>query len=143
MKEKDWKSQVKKTVLQIIRFGFVGVLNNLISLVVYYIVVFIRQDIYLLGNALGFLVSTLNAYVWNSRFVFRSGERPSKGKGELLKTYCVYAVSLCISTLLLYILVDLLRVSTKIAPICSLMVTVPFNFVLNKLWIYRKSRGTE
>lgn len=124
--------------LQIIRFGIVGVFNNLIFLVVYYIVVSINEKLYLFGNVLGFLVSTLNAYLLNSRFVFNEKKKNKTQRGSFYKTYAIYTLSLGISTGLLYLFVDIISISEKIAPIISLMVTVPLNFVLNKFWVYRK-----
>ena len=124
--------------LQFIKFGMVGVVNNMISLAVYYLVVFFSPKLYLLGNILGFLVSTLNAYTMNSRIVFRSGEEKVGGRNALWRTYAVYMFSLGISTGILYITVSVLHLGERIAPIFSLMVTVPFNFLMNKFWIYRK-----
>lgn len=126
-------------VSQIVKFGLVGVLNNIICLLVYYIVVAINAKLYLLGNALGFIISTLNAYFLNSRFVFRTATQKEIPKGSLVKTYLTYMLSLCISTSLLFLLVDIIGIHENIAPIISLIVTVPLNFVLNKLWIYKKN----
>lgn len=129
--------------LQFIKFGMVGVLNNIISLAVYYAVVFFQPELYLIGNAFGFLVSTLNAYVLNSRFVFRTAEGGTGGKKTLAKTYVMYTIALAMSTGILYLLVDVLAVHEKIAPIISLMITVPFNFILSKVWVYKRKEVQE
>jgi len=129
------KRKVWQTAAQMARFGVVGVLNNVISLAVYYLVIHFRPDWYLFGNALGFFVSTLNAYLCNSRFVFR--DRGGRSGKQLLKTYGAYTLSLGVSTLLLYLLVDILHVSSKLAPLCALMVTVPMNYLMNRFWVYR------
>ena len=125
-------------VSQIVKCGLVGLLNNIICLLVYYLVVAIDAKFYLMGNALGFIVSTLNAYFLNSRFVFRTATQKEIPKGSLVKTYLTYMLSLGISTCLLFLLVDIMGIHEKIAPIISLMITVPLNFVLNKLWIYKR-----
>jgi len=120
------------------KFGIVCVINNIVSLAVYYLVVFFDENLYLLGNALGFFVSTLCAYLLNSHFVFGSGQNRS-GTRALVKTYVTYTISLCMSTAILYTLVQGMGISERIAPVFSLMVTIPFNFLMNKLWIYRSS----
>lgn len=130
-------------MVQICKFGAVGVLNTLISLAVYYVVIHFNAAWYLLGNALGFLISTLNAYLLNSRFVFASGKRGSAGGKQLGRTYIVYGCSLGISTGLLFFLVQILGISERIAPICVLMVTVPFNYLMSKLWVYRAQQKKE
>ena len=143
------KDRLLLLVQQFVKFGIVGVINNAISLAVYYLVVHFNSELYLAGNALGFLVSTLNAYLLNSRFVFQDKDK-DKDKGrnkdkkafsivQLWKTYAMYTFSLCISMALLYVLVQWLSVSEKIAPIYSLMITVPLNFTLNRFWVYKKS----
>ena len=127
-------------VVQICKFGAVGVLNNIISLAVYYIVIYFNSTWYVLGNALGFLVSTLNSYLLNSRFVFRADKSDGSGGKMLGKTYVVYACSLGISTGLLFLFVQVLDISERIEPICSLMATVPFNYLMNKLWVYQEQK---
>ena len=131
--------------VQICKFGAVGVLNNIISLTVYYVVIYFNSTMYLLGNALGFLVSTLNSYLLNSRFVFKTDKSKGGSSRKMLaKTYVVYACSLGISTGLLFLLVQIIGVSERAAPIYALMVTVPFNYMMNKLWVYQekaKKRG--
>ena len=136
--KKGMKSQIKPIFAQIIKFGIVGLINNIICLIVYYIVVAINPRLYLIGNALGFVVSTINAYIMNSRFVFNKEIQIKTPKDSLIKTYIVYTLSLCINTGLMYLLVDVMEISEKIAPIISLFITIPLNFVLNKFWVYRK-----
>lgn len=130
-------SSLSGLVTQFIKFGLVGVANNVIFLAVYYLIVLWQSNLYLVGNVVGFLVSTLNAYLLNSRFVFGKGRANGKSGQALVKTYVTYTVSLGISTGLLYLLVDQWGISEKIAPLISLMITVPLNFLLNKLWVYR------
>lgn len=139
MKSTDWKKHLQ----QFIKFGLVGVLNNVICLAVYYGVIFWNSKMYLLGNILGFLVSTLNAYILNSRFVFHGGAAKKQGKRQLICTYITYAGSLGISTFLLYIMIQKLHISEEIAPLFSLMVTVPFNYFMNRLWVYKKAEDVS
>jgi len=128
------KDNLPKTVKQLLGFSVVGVFNNLIFLAVYYLVIYFNTRWYLIGNILGFLVSTLNAYMMNSKFVFKAEKLNKK---SLVKTYCTYIMSLGISTLLLYVLVNRLDIDASIAPIISLMITIPFNFLMNRFWVYR------
>ena len=129
------KDSLQKMAKQCVGFGIVGIFNNLICLAVYYLVIYFNASWYLFGNVLGFLVSTLNAYIMNSKFVFKAKKFDKLNLG---KTYCAYLISLGISTLLLYVLVNKLQVDARLAPIFSLMVTVPFNFILNRFWVYNR-----
>lgn len=126
-------------ITQLIKFGIIGVLNTGISLAVYYIFVFINPQLYLIGNIVGFLVSTFNAYFWNNKFVFKNqNKQENKRLAKILKTYVSYGISLGISTLLLYLFVDVLSISDKIAPLLGLVITIPLNFLMNKFWVYRQ-----
>ena len=129
------KDSLQKMAKQFVGFGIVGIFNNLICLAVYYLVIYFNSSWYLFVNVLGFLVSTLNAYIMNSKFVFKAKKFDKLNLG---KTYCAYLISLGISTLLLYVLVNKLQVDARLAPIFSLMVTVPFNFILNRFWVYNR-----
>ena len=52
--------------MQFVKFGLVGVLNTLISEGLYVIIVFFGGH-YLLASLVGFVLSVLNAYYWNSK----------------------------------------------------------------------------
>ena len=95
-------------------------------------------DLYLLGNVVGWIISVANAFFWNNRYVFRSD---THSKGALLKrvgkTYLCYGATFLLSTLLLYLQVDIIGWSKQIAPLVNLLVTIPLNFLLNKFWTFK------
>ena len=64
------KNNLVKTFWQFIKFGMVGASNTLISLVIYYIGLYLNVH-YVLSNVLGFIAGTLNAYYWNNKYVFK------------------------------------------------------------------------
>lgn len=124
-------------IIQFIKFGFVGIINNLVFFFVYYLVVVFNSDLYLLGNILGYFVSILTAYFINGKFVFYHKEEEKRTGLKLLKTYVVYLISLIISTVLLFWGVHIMKFSEKLVPLASLIITVPLSFLLNKYWIYK------
>lgn len=133
------KEKIKGLIVQFVKFGVVGVSNTLISLLVYYIFLFINSDLYLIGNAVGFTVSTFNAYFWNNRFVFKKGKK-EKNITVIVKTYLSYGFSFFVSEGLMYLLVEILNVSKRIAPIAILFVTIPLNFLLNNYGYTEKAK---
>lgn len=119
-------------VTQFIKFGLVGLSNTAISLVIYYVFIYINKDLYLIGNTVGFVVSVLNAYYWNNKYVF---EKSQKGHFKpLLKTFMAYGMTFVLSTIMLFVMVRFIGISEKIAPLINLIVTIPLNFLLNKFW---------
>ena len=125
-----------KTLLQFIKFGLVGASNTLISLAIYYLFVWIDRDLYLVGQIVGFLVSVMNAYYWNNRYVFRGGGFWDWRK--LLRTYTAYGSTTLLSLALSIAEVEALHLSELIVPVINLCITIPLNFITHKFWVFRK-----
>ncbi len=121
-------------LLQFLKFCMVGVSNTVVSLGVYYIFVLINKNWYIAGNAVGFVASVLNSYFWNSRYVFGKTDEVAK---TMVKTFAAYGTNLIIGTALLYLFVDVLHISEFAAPLLNLIITIPLNFILNKLWVMK------
>lgn len=123
-----------KLVIQFIKFGIVGLSNTFISLSIYYILIYFETN-YLVANTVAFVISVLNAYYWNNKFVFEKGD---KGNIKpLIKTFMAYGITFILSTILLFIIVNRLNVSQIIAPLINLIITIPLNFLLNKFWAFK------
>ena len=122
-----------KKISQFIKFSFVGVSNTLISFAIYYALVYININ-YMIANIVGYIISSIWGYFLNRRWVFKgSKEKTTK---SLIKYYIVYGSSFLINILCMYIWVDVLNISKTIAPILTMVITVPYNFILNKIWAF-------
>lgn len=133
------KDEFWQLFIQFIKFGLVGVSNTLVSLACYYLIYYLNPDLYLLGSIVGTIVSIANAFFWNDRFVFAGNDKSLKSKlHRLLKTYISYGGTSLLSTVLLWLEVDVFSLSKIIAPIVNLIITIPLNFVINKLWTFCK-----
>lgn len=128
------KKEGLKSIIQFIKFGIVGVSNTVISLGIYYVLVLFNIN-YIIANTVGFIVSVLNSYYWNNKYVFKSEKR--NHLRALRKTFIAYGSTFLIGTLFLYIMVQYMNVSQVMAPIINLLFTIPINFMINKLWAFR------
>lgn len=128
-------------LVQFVKFGIVGVSNTLISLAVYYLCVYALDWHYQIGNVLGFIISVTNAYYWNSKYVFKTGERRffAEHAKAYAKTVAAYGGTFLLSMWLLWLWVEKLGVSEAVAPVINLLITVPLNYVINKFWTFRKA----
>ena len=54
----------------------------------------------------------------------------------LAKVFASYGVSFCVGAVLLFVWVDLLGISQYLGPVINLLITIPLNFILNKLWAF-------
>ena len=123
----------KELTNQFAKFGFVGILNNAVFMLCYYILIHFGVQ-YLISNTVAYAISIFNAYYFNGKFVFKSSK---SGINAILKTYLSYGVTLIISTLSLYVMVNHMGISAYLAPIVNLMITIPINFILNKYWTFK------
>ena len=129
----------EETLRQFIKFGVVGVSNTLISYVTY-VICLAAGMYYLVGSILGFVISVLNSFYWNSRYVFVQEEKDfSSIIQAFVKMVLSYSFTgLILNNILLVVLVDWIHVPEIVAPLVVLLVTIPLNFILNKLWAFRK-----
>ena len=150
-----WKLQKKElpdstfqAFMQFVKFGIVGVSNTILAylLNIGTILLLIPLNVswdYIAGNLVGFFLSVLWSFYWNSKFVFvaKEGEKRNTGKA-LLKTYISYGFTgIVLNNILSYIWVDILGISKYIAPAFNLVLSVPINFIINKLWAFKTEKA--
>ena len=129
--KEDWQA----LLTQFIKFGLVGLSNAIVLYGVYYLLLKAGMH-YILAYIIAFILSVLNAYLWNNRFVFKNSTESFFKK--IIKVYASYTFTFLLSTILLYVWVDLLHISDKIGPIINIIITTPINFIMNKIWAFRK-----
>ena len=121
-------------IKQFIKFGLVGVSNTLISLGTYYLLYFLGVN-YLIANTAGFIISVLNSYYWNNKYVFKKTQNGNLK--PLIKTFMSYGVTFLLSTALLFVMVQCAKISEVVAPVITLVITIPINFIMNKFWAFK------
>ena len=151
MMERLEKSRLAPLV-QFIKFGLVGVSNTLISYTIemlgYYVILarvsWPERLRIAVVTAVAFLLSVLNSYYWNNKYVFRNEERKSfrTHLRALLKMAACYAVTGLILAPILKIWIHEQGIAYWLATLLTLVITVPLNFILNKLWAFRKEKKT-
>lgn len=133
--------------IQFIKFGIVGLSNTLIGYVIYVVSLRIMRllhifpsiDLYV-AQLLMFILSVLWSFYWNNRTVFPQGNGEKRCIWRaLVKTYISYGfTSLLLSELLLLFWVNYVGLSEYLAPVFSLLITVPLNYCMQKFWAFRK-----
>lgn len=145
-----YSEKLQKGTVQFIKFGIVGVSNTLIGYVIYVISLYILRANkmfancdYLIAQVAMFLLSVLWSFFWNNKVVFTKTEGKSRNIFiALIKTYISYAfTNLFVSSIFLYVLVDIIKINEYVAPIVCLIVTVPLNFIIQKIWAFKEVRN--
>ncbi len=151
-------------IVQFIKFGIVGLSNTMVSYLVYMLCYFVLKTNVHIANLFGFIVSVLNAYLWQNIFVFKqeAGKEKRVWWKVLLKTYASYAFTgLLLAELLLILWLNVIDISRFMQPVCDLLaklnivitpkalavsaapilnlvITVPLNFIINRFWAYKQ-----
>ena len=151
--------------LQFIKFALVGVSNTLISEGIYAVLIFFRMH-YIPASFIGFSLSVINAYYWNSKYVFKENAEGEKRVWHkvFFKTYLAYFWGYLANAALLAFWIDILKIGRYFAPLAewfarrglerldgqfcgnlaaaglNLLITVPMNYIINKYWAYRQKK---
>ncbi|HHX60637.1 MAG TPA: GtrA family protein [Epulopiscium sp.] len=119
-----------------IKFGIVGAINTLISLVIYMIL--LKFDVqYLVASTIGYLAGIFNGYICSSKFVFKKQKSMETG----VKFILVYISSLAINLCLVYLLVEMLGMDKLIAQLIATGCNLIYNYLLNKVWTFREHKS--
>jgi putative flippase GtrA len=137
-----------RLLYQFIKFGIVGVSNTLLSLAVTYATMAVFKFGFSIDTTwslnvcttLGYIAGVCNSYFWNKRYVFKNAKEKN-GKKAFLKTFICYGVTYLLSMLLMDVCVVYLSIPNWIAPIPRLVITIPLNFIANKLWAFKDSQS--
>ena len=94
---------------------------------------------YIAGNVIAFLLSVLWSFYWNNKYVFaQDGGTKRVWWKALLKTYLCYGFTgILLNNVLSWIWITKLGISKFAAPLINLIISVPLNFMLNKLWAFQ------
>ena len=122
--------------MQFVKFGLVGLSNTALTYILYAVFVTLGLH-YQLSNMLSYVAGIFNSYYWNNKYVFEEEEGKKRNHVKALaKVFASYAVSFCVGAVLLFVWVDLLGISRYLGPVINLLITIPLNFILNKLWAF-------
>ena len=126
---------------QFIKFGIVGLSNTIISLGVYEVCLYLGMH-YLPADALGLVISVINAYYWNNRVVFGDGQKKPIDHHVRMyfKSLAAYGGAFVLNQLLLVLWVEIVGIPEWLAPFINLAVTIPLNFLVNKYWTFGKKK---
>lgn len=118
-----------------IKFGLVGVLNTIINWVLFILLNSIGVY-YIISNIIAYSISTLNSYLWNSKWVFKyNGDNVNQ---TTFKFITLNIIGLVLNTIILFLLVDIIKLPKIIALIITTGIVMILNYFINKLWVFKK-----
>lgn len=143
--KKDLTDKKRQTFKEFLQFGLVGVSNTIISYLLYVVTLLlvsksgVKFD-YIIANIVSWFLSVLWSFYWNNKFVFKKEEGEKRNIwAALFKTYVSYGFTgLILNNILSVLWVSVLHISKMLAPIINLVISIPINFFMNKLWAFGK-----
>lgn len=141
---KELTDNLKDGFLQFVKFGLVGVTNTVVSYLINILILLILRPYnfkwdFVAANTVAFLLSVLWSYMLNSIFVFKKDDGETRNPWKtLLKTYVAYGFTgIILNNILSFVWINLFGVSKYIAPLINLIISIPVNFFMNKLWAFK------
>lgn len=127
---------------EIINYLIVGILTTIVSLGVYYILVLTILDpnepIQLqLANIISWIAAVAFAFFTNRKFVFKS--KNTNVSKEAISFLSSRILTLLIDMGIMFISVTVLSMNDKIAKLISQVVITIANYILSKLFVFKKS----
>lgn len=123
-------------VKEFIKFSVVGAMNTALDLAIYTVLVFVGQVYFLAANVIAFLLASINSYVLNRRWTFRS--RDPQWQRQMQKFMLVSVISFGLNEGLLYVAGVHLGAGKFLAKIMATIITLFWNFLVNRFWTFRQ-----
>jgi putative flippase GtrA len=66
------KNEAKKTIVQLFKYGVIGVMNTLITAISFYLLNTWLKVPYGPANIIGYVLGVINSFIWNRNWVFKT-----------------------------------------------------------------------
>jgi putative flippase GtrA len=118
---------------QLLKFGLVGVLNTTIGYLAF--IFFLDYANYMASLVMAHIIGVTNSFIWNKYWTFQSRTNII---AEFVKFNSVYAVVLLANAADLFFLVDMMKLSPRLAQLVALPAVTIISFSGHKNWSFRK-----
>lgn len=126
--------KTEKLLLQVFKFGIVGVIAFLID----YVTLIICKEVFhlntLLSAAIAFTVSVIVNYILSVKWVFDVNKKNS-GKRNFIIFIIFSLMGLGLTELIMWFGEDILKISYLIVKIVATIIVMIFNFITRKLFL--------
>ncbi len=117
------------------RYILVGGVVYVFDFLIFSFFVFFNTDLYLIGNIVARISGALLGFLLHRNWTFRAEYKHNK-KNQLFRYMSLLSVNILSSSILLFILVDLVLLGELYARIITDIAIITFTFVISKLFIF-------
>ena len=127
---------------EVINYLIFGVLTTTINLLTYFILASIWLDVtkvieLQIANIISWVTAVIFAYVTNRKYVFES-DNCNKLK-EISNFFIARLLTLILDMIIMYLGVNILLLNDKFIKIVSQILIIVSNYILSKLFVFKKS----
>ncbi len=115
------------------KFILVGVLNTVLGYTLFGLLIYFKFY-YLLALTISHIVGTINSFLWNRFFTFKSQNKISQ---EILKFVISYSFIYLLNFFLLFLSVSILKLNVYYSQIVILIFVVITSFSLQRNWTFK------
>jgi putative flippase GtrA len=132
---------IRDDMLQFVRFCLVGVVNTLTTFLSY--VAITRSSSFFLehyvsAEALAYFAGTIVSFTLNRSWTFRRTSAITAR--EVARFYVALLGGLAVNVTVVYLLVEWFKLNDIIAVALSLIITIAWNFLFMKFWVFAANR---
>lgn len=132
----ELKTSPNSRIIELFRFGSVGVINTLIDFTVFTFLTYALGINVSLSQAIGYSSGVMNSFIMNKSWTFKQ-EQQNKPIKQFISFIIINLISLGISSLMINVLVNSAGISILISKILVTLVTQGVNYVGYKLVVFK------
>lgn len=131
---------MKKDLKELISYVVVGGCTTLINFIIYWFVIEMMNQGWLVANVLSWIGAVIFAFWANKRYVFKSVNEAGK---EAYQFFVLRLGTLLVESGLLFVFIQLLSANEMLSKIIVSVITVVSNYGLCKFKIFASKGGNE
>ena len=124
---------MNKLIKQILKFGVVGGIAFVIDYALLYALTEFVGIHYLISSIISFSVSVIFNYILSVKWVF--DVKKKQGTKEFIIFIILSVIGLGINSLIMYLMVDTLKIHYMISKLVSTFIVMVYNFITRKIFI--------
>lgn len=117
-----------KNIVEFVKYAIVGCINTVDYYLLYLIFMNIFKFLYRISFVLGYVISIIGSYFLNTYFTYK--QKPSMKKFFLFPL--TYVPNFIIQYFGVILLVDRMKISSKVAPVITAIIATPITFFVMK-----------
>ncbi len=123
---------------EFIKYTFVSTVCTGILYALYFFITWITKGRYLVANTIAYSISFIVLFIWDQR-LFNSRPKRKKDRFYQLFFFILFRViGFIIDSSILILLIERCNLDSGVAKIISSLITFMFNYITNKLFVFKK-----